>query len=60
MISKYFLVIAILFSITMIGFILGTNDAEYKTRSRTIHEMKRYMAANLLKAALITTYYGVL
>ena len=44
----------------MIGYILGTNDAEYKTRSKTVHPLKKYMAANLLKAALITTYYGVL
>jgi len=44
----------------MIGYILGTNDAEYKTRSRTIHPLKKYMAANLLKASFIITYYGVL
>lgn len=44
----------------MIGFIFGTNDAEYKTRSRTIHEFKKYLAANLIKGSLITTYYGVL
>lgn len=54
------MIIAFMFSIIMIGYILGTDDVEYKTRSRTYHQLKKYMANNLVKAALITTYYGVL
>lgn len=60
MISKYFLIVAFFFTIILIGYVLGVEDVEYKTRSRTVHKLKKYMADNLLKASLITTYYGVL
>ena len=59
LLSKYFIIVAFWFTIIMIGYILGTNDAEHRTRSRTIHALKRYMASHLLPAALIATYYGV-